>query len=502
MASFDYPKIKQLSANLAAGLLALWRERRADHADHVVVPPAFAAADRLAALLEPGVAAFLGQLMMLAPDQVDDLPAVIDRYFADPAMIHALDRFAARRVEAADELAGLLFAAGLVPSLALHLYFRQALAMMFAAMTAALDALPPDERPPFVVDGPLSLITFRYALDKALPLPEGVIDYEPIIDYFALEDMRGLVAAWRAQGLARVGLDGAIAADGVAVLHAWQPVIMSGSPPPDEGIEEEIEEGPPETVMGGGGEQLVELVEEATAAEPPDEATAAEPPGETMIPLRLDAALPEHVVVGRVFDLAVAIKRPEAPQLAPDDLARRESAEFEAAWPAGATFIRLRVQISAPECLVHGGDSRDVRLPAGADGPPVYFQLTPQKAGPLSVIITVYQETDWVGSTRLRTEADNEEPRGQLAMTVTSRPLGDGEVNLVRLRQALDDGYNDSELRDLCFELNIDYEDLPGDGQSAKARELVLYARRHGLLAQMVEKVMQERPQLLVTNDE
>jgi len=87
-------------------------------------------------------------------------------------------------------------------------------------------------------------------------------------------------------------------------------------------------------------------------------------------------------------------------------------------------------------------------------------------------------------------------------MTVTSRPLGNGEVNLVQLRQALDDGYNDSELRDLCFELGIDYEDLPGDGQSAKARELVLYARRHGLLAQLVEKVMRERPQLLVMSDE
>ena len=487
MASFDYPKIKQLSANLAAGLLALWHDHR------VAVPPAFATAGRLATLLEPGVAAFLGQLLMLVPDQADDLPAIIDRYFADPAMIDALDRFAARRVESAEELAGLLFAAGLAPSLALHLYFRRALAMMFAAMAAALDWLPPDERPPFVVDGPLSLITFRYALDKALPLPDGVIAYEPIIDYFALEDMRGLGEAWRAQGLARVDLEGAIAADGLTVLFAWQPALMSGSPPPDEGTE---------AAMIGGDELIAELVEETTTAEPPGEATTTGPPGETMTPLRLDAALPDHVVVGRAFDLAVAIKRPEAPQLAPDDLDRRESAGFEAAWPAGAAFIRLRVQISAPECLIHGGDSRDVRLPAGADGPPVYFQLTPQKVGPLSVIITVYQETDWVGSTRLRTEADNEEPRGQLAMTVTSRPLGNGEVNLVQLRQALDDGYNDSELRDLCFELGIDYEDLPGDGQSAKARELVLYARRHGLLAQLVEKVMRERPQLLVMSDE
>nr|HMT21651.1 hypothetical protein [Promineifilum sp.] len=92
--------------------------------------------------------------------------------------------------------------------------------------------------------------------------------------------------------------------------------------------------------------------------------------------------------------------------------------------------------------------------------------------------------------------------RGKLAMTVESHPLGNGEVNLGQLRRALDDGYNDSELRDLCFELGIDYEDLPGDGQGAKARELVLFAKRHSQLAQLVEHVMRNRPHLLVTSDE
>ena len=144
------------------------------------------------------------------------------------------------------------------------------------------------------------------------------------------------------------------------------------------------------------------------------------------------------------------------------------------------------------------GDSRDVRLPAGADGPPVYFQLTPRRAGPLSVIITVYQAEDWAGSTRLRTEAGDEQPRGALAMTVASAPLAAADVNLVTLRRALDDGYNDSELRDVCFELGIDYEELPGDNQSAKARELVLYAQRRNLLAQLVAHVMRERPHLLI----
>ena len=488
MSSFDYPTIKRLAAGLAADMLALWRARNA------AIPPTFAAADRLAALLEPGVAAFLGRLLMLAPEQAEALPAVIDRFFADPATAEAFDRFAARQTESADELVGLLFAAGLEPTLALHLYIHQATSMMFAAVAATLDALPPDERPPFAAGAPLSLITFHYALYHAIPLPEGVIAYDPGIEQFDMEDMKAFVEAWRAQGLARVSLDGAIAADGLTLLYAWQPALLSGAEPPEEAM--------------AGAEPPLEMLEEATTSEPPPDIAVAPspppppppPPDEAPAPLRLDAALPEHVVVGRAFDLAVGIKQPGSPQLAPDDLARRESVGFAAVWPSGAAFIRLRVQISAPECLIHGGDSRSVRLPAGQDGPPVYFQLTPLRAGPLSVIITVYQATDWVGSTRLRTEAGGEEPRGELAMTVASRPLGNGEVNLVRLRQALDDGYNDSELRDLCFELDIDYEDLPGDGQSAKARELVLFARRRGQIAQLVEHVMRDRPQLLVTN--
>ena len=83
-------------------------------------------------------------------------------------------------------------------------------------------------------------------------------------------------------------------------------------------------------------------------------------------------------------------------------------------------------------------------------------------------------------------------------MTAVSRPLAEADVNLKTLRDALDNGYSDGELRDLCLELNLDYEDLPGDGQAAKARELVLFCKRRGLLAALVERVMRDRPHLLV----
>ncbi len=278
---------------------------------------------------------------------------------------------------------------------------------------------------------------------------------------------------------------------------------MAGLPP------DQLAEAEPSEYFGESGGGLESIEERETSAEPPPPPPSILPPappspplpGETVVPLRLDAAAPDRVTVGQPFDLAVAVRRPSSPPLEPDDLTRRESADFGAVWPAGTAFLRLRLQISAPECDIEGGDSRDVRLFAGQDGPTVYFHLTPRRAGPLSLIITVYQEMDWIGSTRLRTEvaatAGVGEPRGQLTMTVASGPLNNSEANQLTLRRALDDGYNTDELRDLCFELGIDYEDLPGETQSAKARELVLFAKRHNLTAQLVAVVMAARPHLL-----
>ena len=45
--------------------------------------------------------------------------------------------------------------------------------------------------------------------------------------------------------------------------------------------------------------------------------------------------------------------------------------------------------------------------------------------------------------------------------------------------------FNDQELRDLCFELGIDYENLPDEGKASKARELVAYCERHGRIAEL-----------------
>lgn len=62
------------------------------------------------------------------------------------------------------------------------------------------------------------------------------------------------------------------------------------------------------------------------------------------------------------------------------------------------------------------------------------------------------------------------------------------------LARILKASFNESELRDLCFELQVDYESVSGKNKSDKARELVGYMERHGQFGQLYEQVKKLRP--------
>jgi hypothetical protein len=81
----------------------------------------------------------------------------------------------------------------------------------------------------------------------------------------------------------------------------------------------------------------------------------------------------------------------------------------------------------------------------------------------------------------------------QLKETVVGR-LGDYFQHLAGFRGALVEHFNASELKDLCFELGIDYESLSGDNKTDKARELIAYCLRRGKLAELLQKCAAARP--------
>jgi hypothetical protein len=54
--------------------------------------------------------------------------------------------------------------------------------------------------------------------------------------------------------------------------------------------------------------------------------------------------------------------------------------------------------------------------------------------------------------------------------------------------------FNREELRTLCFELDVDYDDLPAQGKTAKARELIAYLTRRDRLADLFQTGARLRP--------
>jgi len=63
-----------------------------------------------------------------------------------------------------------------------------------------------------------------------------------------------------------------------------------------------------------------------------------------------------------------------------------------------------------------------------------------------------------------------------------------------RLRQLLTTHFDEGELNTFCFDLDVDYDDLPGEGKANKARELVKYLERRGRTHEIVKIGRQVRP--------
>jgi hypothetical protein len=64
------------------------------------------------------------------------------------------------------------------------------------------------------------------------------------------------------------------------------------------------------------------------------------------------------------------------------------------------------------------------------------------------------------------------------------------------LRNILVERFNVEELQTLCFEIGIDYENLGGQGKAGKARELVSYVDRHGLITELINAGERLRPDI------
>ncbi len=178
-----------------------------------------------------------------------------------------------------------------------------------------------------------------------------------------------------------------------------------------------------------------EEIEELRDLPPRDDRPGDDAP--RLVDLRLDTAVPQRVIVGRPFRMAVAVKLPGSPVLNKPDLPAVESGDLLIEWPQGVAAMRLRFDVDAPDCSVQPPDAESFRIFAGRDGPTLYYLLTPKRRGPIAIVVTVYVEgpepevSEPLGAAGLSTEAELEaaehaeaaEVAGARAVTIT--PLAD-----------------------------------------------------------------------------
>jgi hypothetical protein len=70
------------------------------------------------------------------------------------------------------------------------------------------------------------------------------------------------------------------------------------------------------------------------------------------------------------------------------------------------------------------------------------------------------------------------------------------QERLTQLRRILTNHFSERELNTLCFDLGIDYDSLPGEGKTDKARELISYLERRNLVLKLVQTGKCVRPDI------
>ncbi len=108
-------------------------------------------------------------------------------------------------------------------------------------------------------------------------------------------------------------------------------------------------------------------------------------------------------------------------------------------------------------------------------------------------IVDVVQETHSDGAASITSEAIQTQ-KGFFPDTPLQKSMGSPHNVLIALRENLNAYYSESELRSLCLDLGIEYENLGGRSKPEKVLDLIGFMQRRGRLEQLVDLVRQQRP--------
>ena len=73
----------------------------------------------------------------------------------------------------------------------------------------------------------------------------------------------------------------------------------------------------------------------------------------------------------------------------------------------------------------------------------------------------------------------------------------DSDIDLIHLQRQLAASFDLGEIKTLCFDLGIDYDELAGETKTDKTRELVKAAYRNGRVPDLVHRCQEVRPSVL-----
>jgi Effector-associated domain 7/SIR2-like domain len=122
---------------------------------------------------------------------------------------------------------------------------------------------------------------------------------------------------------------------------------------------------------------------------------------------------------------------------------------------------------------------------------------------PLNILanlnIPIYLTTSYFNYMELALQQVGKKPQTEICLwndQVQIQSQQNSQNILSTLRQLCSQNFDDSEIRDLCLDLDIQYENLAGDSKLAKVRELLLYVKRRQILPDLMVLFIKQRPKL------
>jgi hypothetical protein len=161
--------------------------------------------------------------------------------------------------------------------------------------------------------------------------------------------------------------------------------------------------------IGDGAQAIVTNIERLIIYQGDDAASSADGPtgpASSLIEeaIRLDVAAPPTAVLNEPFDLAVAVRQPDAPSLSIADLTEVVSSPGSVFRTEEAEIVKYRIEVTGSECEVEP-ESYTLKLRPRANSRPCFFSITPRRPGVRSLFVNAYQEDESLAaSTRIRIE--------------------------------------------------------------------------------------------------